>query len=177
MFLYIRIVFVLLFSYFEQNSCEVPPADRAGTLGERISGEDAQRVFLASCDCHCQGYPVIRWTGIVAEQVDRSMTDEIMLIMGTKAPQQQQQPKQQYPIPIPSPESRVSSLAGVTSPVAFDDVSFWSCYPAIPLSLPLGLYPSILVGHLASRHAAFVSALQILMRSDIYVMLYTFHAI
>lgn len=177
MFLYIRIVFVLLFSYFERNSCEVPPADRAGTLGERISGEDAQRVFLASCDCHCQGYPVIRWPGIVAEQVDRSMTDEIMLIMGTKAPQQQQQ--QQYPIPIPSPESRVSSLAGVTSPVAFDDVSFWSCYPVLPLSLPLplGLYPSILVGHLASRHAAFVSALQILMRSDIYAMLYTFHAI
>lgn len=107
MFLYIRIVFVLLFSYFERNSCEVPPADRAGTLGERISGEDAQRVFLASCDCHCQGYPVIRWPGIVAEQVDRSMTDEIMLIMGTKAPQQQQQPKQQYPIPVPSPASRV----------------------------------------------------------------------
>lgn len=155
----------------------MPPADRAGTLGERISGEDAQRVFLASCDCHCQGYPVIRWPGIVAEQVDRSMTDEIMLIMGTKAPQQQQQPKQQYPIPIPSLESRVSSLAGVTSPVAFDDVSFWSCYPALPLPLPLGLYPSILVGHLASRHAAFVSALQILMRSDIYAMLYTFHAI
>lgn len=130
---FIFVLFLFSFSYFERNSCEVPPADRAGTLGERISGEDAQRVFLASCDCHCQGYPVIRWPGIVAEQVDRSMTDEIMLIMGTKAPQQQQQ----YPIPIPSPESRVSSLAGVTSPVAFDDVSFWSCYPVLPLPLSL----------------------------------------
>lgn len=162
---FIFVLFLFSVSYFERNSCEVPPADRAGTLGERISGEDAQRVFLASCDCHCQGYPVIRWPGIVAEQVDRSMTDEIMLIMGTKAPQQQQQPKQQYPIPIPSLESRVSSLAGVTSPVAFDDVSFWSCYPALPLSLspswavpihfgwPFGFTPRCVRQRTANSHA------------------------
>lgn len=163
----------------------MPPAARAGTLcrhiGERTWKRESAIVtlngYLASCDRHCQGYPVKRWAGIV-EQVDRSMTDEIMLTWhkGTTATAAAAAASPA----VPNSKSRVWLALRVlllSMMYRFGVATLLSAtrYP-LPV-LPLGLCPSILVGHLASRHAAFVSALQILMRSDIYAMLYTFHAI
>lgn len=145
---------------------------------ERGSGNcDAQRVF-GLLRLPLQGYPVkccccccCCWAGIV-EQVDRSMTDEIMLTWhksttATAAPNSKSQSE-------PKLALRVLLLSMM---YRFGVATLLLLLSLLPLGLPLLLCPSILVGHLASRHAAFVSALQILMRSDIYAMLYTFHAI
>lgn len=146
-----------------------PEGDR-----ERGSGNcDAQRVF-GLLRLPLPGYPVkccccCCWAGIV-EQVDRSMTDEIMLTWHkstTAAPNSKSQSE-------PKLALRVLLLSMM---YRFGVATLHSLLFLLPLGLPLLLCPSILVGHLASRHAAFVSALQILMRSDIYAMLYTFHAI
>lgn len=100
------------------------------------------------------------------------MTDEIMLTWhksttATAAPNSKSQSE-------PKLALRVLLLSMM---YRFGVATLHSLLFLLPLGLPLLLCPSILVGHLASRHAAFVSALQILMRSDIYAMLYTFHAI